>query len=131
MRTYVIGRSQNADIVIAGATVAAHHAELVVCGDKRLHLTDCASDNGTWRRRPTPNGEEWEEVRQSFVSMDETLRFGDYTCTVAALLQDLEGGKDQTGQGGPGAGRANAESQHPRGRVERDPSTGEIVRKRH
>jgi len=39
MRTYVIGRSQNADIVIAGATVAAHHAELVVWdyGDSLLY----------------------------------------------------------------------------------------------
>lgn len=129
MRTYVIGRSQNADIVIASATVAARHAELVVCDSQRLHLTDCGSANGTWRRSASP-GEGWEKVRQEFIAMDETVRFGDYVCSVSSLLQLANGGEPQDGASPP-KGRPEPESQHLRGRVERDPNTGEVVRKRH
>ena len=46
MRTLVIGRSPSADVVIADASLAPHHAELVITDDGRLYLTDCATDAG-------------------------------------------------------------------------------------
>lgn len=131
MRTYVIGRSQNADIVIASATVAARHAELVVCDDRRLHLTDCASAGGTWRRSSASPGADWEKVRQEFIARDDIIRFGDYVCAVSSLLQLDKDNDPQIGGASLLKGRQESESQHPRGRVERDPNTGEIVRKRH
>ena len=48
LKTLVIGRSPSADVVIADASVAPHHAELVITDDGRLYLTDCATDGGTW-----------------------------------------------------------------------------------
>ena len=50
VRTLVIGRSPSADVVIADASLAPHHAELVVTDDGRLYVTDCATDAGTWIR---------------------------------------------------------------------------------
>ena len=44
VRTLVIGRSPSADVVIADASLAPHHAELVITDDGRLYLTDCATD---------------------------------------------------------------------------------------
>ena len=40
----------SADVVIADTSVAPHHAELIVTADGRFHLTDCASESGTWRQ---------------------------------------------------------------------------------
>ena len=120
MRTYLVGRSAYADIVIADPSVAEHHAEIVVAGDGRFFVTDCAAGPGTWRLRPDG---EWEAIRQGFVEPTDVLRLGDHRCVVAELLQ-------------PAAPRDGGEAApyhepgRPKGRVERDPTTGEIVRRR-
>ena len=110
-RTLVIGRSSFADVVIADASVAPHHAELVVTPTGRLHLTDGGTPGGTWKQ--TPAGD-WEPVRQAFVATDDTIRFGEHVCTPGDLLRTVGGGEARPG----------------RGRVERDAATGEIVRRR-
>ena len=125
MKTLVIGRSQFADIVVPETSVAARHAELVVTVGGRLHLTDCASGQGTWRR--IADGENaWEPVRQAFVDAEQEIRFGDFRCTLGTLLREAAG----TGETDAAGGRNAADRERPRGRVERDPRTGEIVRRR-
>jgi FHA domain len=130
LRTLVIGRSPFADIVVADASLAPHHAELVVIDDGRLYLTDCATEGGTWRQAAAPDSGAgaWQPVRQAFVRADEPLRLGDYPCTAAELMRAARGGGhgEMAGMapGGPGDGW------RVRGRVERDPATGEIVRRR-
>ena len=132
MKTYVIGRSQYADIVLADASVAPRHGELVVTEDGRYHVTDCATASGIWRRgKGDDGGARWERVRQTFVAEDETLRFGDYGCNVRELLRLVE-----PAEAGDGGGRWRPEMVRdagpdlPHGRVERDPLTGEIIRRR-
>ena len=129
MRTLVIGRSPSADVVIADVSVAPHHAELVITDDGRLHLTDCVTEGGTWRRNQG-EGEEatWHPVRQAFVDPDDALRFGDHRCSAGDLVRRSnrvfsESATD--GGGWTGAARARV-----RGPVVRDPATGEIVRRR-
>ncbi len=133
LRTLVIGRSPFADVVIAHASVAPHHAELVVTDDGRLYLTDCATEGGTWRHAESPDdaaGERWLRVRQSFVRASEALRLGEHRCTVAELVRAAQA----SGAGGTRSGmhgeRFEAYRRRLRGRVERDPVTGEIVRRR-
>jgi len=123
----MIGRSHAADIVIAEASVAARHAELVVTVDGRHHLTDCASGSGTWRRpaQASVSGR-WRPVRQGFVRLDDELRLGEHCCTVGDLIAAAGGAIAPDG----GEPRAEAEQHRPRGPVERDPVTGEIVRRR-
>ena len=124
LRTLVIGRSPSADVVIADASLAPHHAELVITDDGRLYLTDCATDGGTW----VSGGEGasgWQPVRQGFVRPDQPLRLGDHQCTAGDLLRRSRGAPAEVSAGG-GAwddGRV-------RGPVARDPATGEIVRRR-
>ncbi len=132
-RSFVIGRSPYADVVLADTGVARRHAEIVATADGRFHLTDCASETGTWRRSGT--GGPWEAVRQAFVAADEPLRLGEHHCTINALIGDQLAPEDGAGRGGPGKGRWRHEgmgeaAEPPRGRVERDPETGEIVPKR-
>jgi hypothetical protein len=127
LRTLVIGRSPSADVVIADASVAPHHAELVIADDGRLYLTDCATPGGTWRQGEGREGVLWHPVRQAFVAPDEPLRLGDHRCTLGDLLRQ-SGGAPFAAAGGvawDGPGRSRV-----RGPVVRDPATGEIVRRR-
>ncbi len=128
MRTFVIGRSQYADISIADATVARRHAEIVLTDEGRLHLTDCATEGGTWHWARMADGRMgWEGIRQAFVDPAGRVRLGAYECTARDLLRDIPGatGGDAAGFGAPRAAREPTA-----GPVERDPMTGEIIRKR-
>lgn len=135
MQTLVIGSSANADIVLADATVARQHAELVITDDGRYHLTDCGGDGGTWRAVARRRGEEvWERTRQSFVALRQPLRFGQYRTSIEALLAPraaaVQAAAAAAGEGGGGAAGGGPADPALRGPVERDPRTGEIVRRR-
>lgn len=132
MKLLLIGRSAHADVVIPDPSVGAFHAEVVATEDGRLYLTDRASAQGTYHRRA--EAETWASVRQTFIEMSDQLRLGDYVCHVADLLgAALAAAPSPHEAGGPGAAAvhaAEAVQDRPRGAVERDPVTGEIVRRR-
>jgi pSer/pThr/pTyr-binding forkhead associated (FHA) protein len=131
MRTFVIGRSPDADIVLADASVARQHAELVITDDGRFHLTDCGGGDGTWRAVAMRAGQEvWERTRQSFVATGQPLRFGSTRVTVQELLARRSPDTREQAAAGPAGGGAGATEPGLRGPVERDPRTGEIVRRR-
>lgn len=124
-RTIVVGRSAGADVVIADPTVAPRHAELVVTSRGRLHLTDCATATGTWLLDGATGA--WQQVRQRFVPREAELRLGDHACRAG----DLVGAPAERGEAGQrGASSARSAGGARGGRIERDPATGEIVRRR-
>jgi hypothetical protein len=125
VRTLVIGRSPSADVVIADASLAPHHAELVVTDDGRVYVTDCATDTGTWVQGEGRSTSGWQQVRQGFVRPDQPLRLGDHECTVDDLLRRHRGAPADASPGRDGAAPRRV-----RGPVARDPATGEIVRRR-
>lgn len=136
-RTLVIGRSPFADIVVADASVAPHHLELVLTENGRLHATDCGSEAGTWLGAGDADGAgAWTRVRQAFIAADQPLRLGEHVTSAARLLAGVREGVTERrplAEGGETAapepvdgGRARIR----RGRVERDPRTGEIVQRR-
>lgn len=128
LRTLVIGRSPSADVVLADTSVAPHHAELVITADGRLHLTDCATDGGTWVEGEGASSSAWRPVRQDFVRPDQLLRLGDYECTAGDLLRwSRAAPADAPAAAG---GWEAARQRRIRGSVARDPTTGEIVRRR-
>ena len=136
MKLLLIGRSAHADVIIPDASVSAYHAEVVMTADGRCHLTDRASAEGTYHR--VSKADPWTSVRQTFVEMSDQLRLGNYVCHVSDLLDgvldDATAGS-QLGTSGDDAGAAaihpgGVTSDRPRGAVERDPVTGEIVRRR-
>ena len=132
MRLLLIGRSAHADVVIPDPSVSAFHAEVVATEDGRFYLTDRASDQGTYHRRS--DADSWASVRQAFVERSDQLRLGDYVCHVADLL-DLALVRKPAGQGESSSGATAMQAgealrDRPRGAVERDPITGEIVRRR-
>lgn len=126
-KTLQIGRSQHADIVIADAGVAALHAELVVTSDGRIFVTDRGGEEGTYLRASADG--EWAPLRQGFVDDDEELRFGAFAIPVAALRRRAAEAMDD-GPVGQGGGYGGRPVQQIRGAVERDPATGEIVKRK-
>jgi hypothetical protein len=123
-RTVVVGRSPDADVTLADPSLAPRHAEIVVTSAGRLHLTDCATSTGTWIERPEGG---WQRLRQGFVRPESRVRLGDYVCLARELASRALG--PRPGPAGPGGGTAPHEPVR-RGRIERDPATGEIVRRR-
>jgi len=115
--------------------VAPRHAEVVITGDGRFYLTDCATAGGTWRRiawqdsSAAAREQGWELLRQAFVRGDEELRFGQHLASLDALFapHSRKEGFEAAESGGAGSASGAA---RPRGRVERDPLTGQIIRKR-
>lgn len=134
MRTFTIGCSQYADIVIADESVERRHAEIVQTSDGRLHLTDCV---GATHRLGSDGS--WDALRQAFVDPADRVRLGRYEVTIEELVRPIApptgatdaqaagNGDVTTGDGGGGRGPARP---GPDGPVERDPETGEIIRKR-
>lgn len=124
-RILVVGRSPHADLTLAEPSVAPRHAEIVVTSRGRLHLTDCGSPGGTWiEDRATGS---WQRVRQAFIRPEMRLRFGAHVCRAGDLLGRLPA---TAGEAAAGSGGRGAQAGGGRGRIERDPATGEIVRRR-
>ena len=78
-RTYVIGRRGN--IQLFDKTTSARHAELVVI-DNQMYLTDLDSTNGTYLMEQGKR----RRFKEGYISLDQTLSFGDQVCTVRELV---------------------------------------------
>jgi pSer/pThr/pTyr-binding forkhead associated (FHA) protein len=126
MKAYTIGRGQKADIVVTHASVSRMHAELVSTDDGRFYLTDCGSTYGTYVQRD----DAWKRIRQVYVRLRDPLKLGDYETSAAQLMEMLPEDKRH-----PrvtiieGDVEASPKSDLPSGPVERDPETGEIIRR--
>lgn len=120
--TVVVGRSPDADVTLADPSLAPRHAEIVITSAGRLHITDCATPGGTWLDDGAGN---WRRIRQAFVRPDGRVRLGDHV----SLAADLARRPSRLG-GATGSGAGPTQEPPRRGRIERDPATGEIVRRR-
>lgn len=124
-KTYLIGRSPQADIVLDDATVSRQHAELVMGRDGTWYLIDRNSTGGTclW------SGANWVPIKQTFVRQGDRLKFAAFECSVDDLLRQIpDAGGAASGPPGDGSGQGTPmRDDRPAGPVRRDPATGEIV----
>jgi predicted component of type VI protein secretion system len=93
IRTYLIGRHPDCDIVVNEPTVSRYHAEMVQGSDGRFYLTDRTSASGTWHR----DGESWVRIRQAFIGHEEPIMLGRYATSADALLRLLPPAPGTTG----------------------------------
>lgn len=105
MNSWLIGRGEQANIRIDDGTVSREHADLVETSPGHYLLADLGSSGGTYRLR---NGN-WERLVRGHVSADDQVKLGEWIGTVADLLASA-----------PARSRV----------IERNPETGEIVRRR-
>jgi len=124
MRTIVVGRSPHADATLADAGVALRHLELTEIEDGRWYAVDAAgpdADDAPQTLLRAAGAERWTPLRQNFVAPEDLLRLGPHAeWTVAALIAKAAARAE-----GVDGRRGNLQT----GRVERDPATGEIVRR--
>ena len=122
MRILTIGR-KDTDIVLQDPNkdVSRLHAELTVTGDGKLYLADCGSSNGTSVRRSRPGQPPvWEEIKQEYVTEQDTVRFGSCEITMRQIL----------GMAAPAPVAAAAAIAEPLSRnlvARRHPETGAII----
>lgn len=128
---YRIGRSAEADIRIDDSSVSRLHAELLLTSGGRYYLTDCASSGGTFLSRDG----EWAPLKQDFVEPGEGLLLGRYRTDAKQLLAHAAPGRGRKVAAGvgrrsspvPGRGGAAQDDSRPRGAVQRDEETGDII----
>jgi predicted component of type VI protein secretion system len=113
VRSYFVGRSERADIVIADAdnSVENIHIELIEDSHGKYYILDYNSINGTFCKQ----GGRWLPIEQACVKLDEPLLLGKYQTSVRKLL----------------AMRAKLPQQRVYVGIQRDPKTGEIIPRRH
>jgi predicted component of type VI protein secretion system len=116
MKSLMIGRGKDCDIVIGEATVGRRHAELISDSATRFVLIDRNSTNGTfvWHKG------KWMPVTSStLVGLDDRVRLGGYETSIGQLV-----GAAQSKRAKPPSGDVRSRV------IERNPKTGEIIERR-
>lgn len=109
MVDYVIGREPDPSqprILLEDRSISRTHGKLSVLGNGRFIIEDLRSQNGTYVREKGG----WKRVDRADVGSADEVRLGMFTATVADLL-------------------ARAIYTPGRVRMERNPETGEIVKR--
>ncbi|NEJ98817.1 FHA domain-containing protein [Rhizobium ruizarguesonis] len=110
MTKYVVGREPDPSqphVIVDDKTVSRKHAAISIIGRDRYLLEDLKSANGTYVREKGG----WRRIDSEHVGPDDDVRLGTYVTTLAKMLDDIV----HT----PG-----------RIRIERNPETGEIIKRR-
>jgi len=104
MRTFFIGSDKSCDIHLIDRSISLRHAELVITSNKKLFLTDCVSETGTyvWRN------DWWNELQQDFVQFEERIRFGNAEMRGSELFQYWISANKVTQNSAPVEGNTNA-----------------------
>ena len=126
-RVLIVGRGREADIRLDDRSVSRLHLELVLGAHGEIHVADRSSRNGT---RAWTDGE-WQPLTARPASLADRLQLGDLEITVEDLLRRVPPKGVDTGQHTDGAvGGHSADDPDrdlPRGKVRRNPETGEVV----
>lgn len=133
VKTFLIGRHPDCDLILDCDSVSRHHAEVVFTVDGSYYVTDRNSTGGTF-----VHGESgWNSLRQGFVRMTDRMRLGDYDMP-ASRLEELRmtsaGGASvaagSTGDTGGAKSKLPADDGFdPQRGLELNPDTGELRHK--
>lgn len=128
MKSFLLGRGLDCDVVFADPTVSRRHAEFVVKSEREFLLVDSASTYGTFVR----SGQEWKQIATAQVSIDDQIRLGRHDTTVRAVmsavierLRALAPAEEKPAPASP-----SPKEPAKRAALERDPETGEIIRRK-
>ncbi len=106
------------------ATVGRRHVEITIDSAQKCHIVDLGSINGTFVR----DGKRWKRIKQVSLRLDDPLRLGDFTTSVAHLmtLRRIRRAPVLTKPPLPEKGRAATAPTKPKSGPRRNPITGEV-----
>lgn len=110
MAVYMIGRDPDPTvprIVLEDKSISRKHASLTALGNDKYILEDLGSQNGTFVRERGG----WRRIESANVVATNEVRLGIFITTVGAMLQRLVFAPERV-------------------RMERNPDTGEIIKRR-
>ncbi|MGQ0686127.1 FHA domain-containing protein [Bradyrhizobium sp.] len=127
MKSFLLGRGLDCDVVFADPTVSRRHAEFVVKSEREFLLVDSASTYGTFVR----SGQEWKQITTAQVSIDDQIRLGRHDTSVRAVMSAVIEKLRASAPADEKPPPASPSSREPvkRAALERDPETGEIIRR--
>ncbi len=134
VKTFIIGRHRECDLVLDDTSVSRHHAEVVPMPDGHYYITDRNSTGGTFVHSDSG----WEQIRQRFVKGTDRLRLGGHEIDASRLgfLCTLPGRGDVADIGASNlqvasdfANPASDDGLDPNKGLMRDPVTGEVIEK--
>jgi len=127
MKTYKVGRSaKNSDIVLSNMTlqVSRVHLEFVDMENGKYYINDLSSAGVK-----IFNNGQWSQIKQSYVNTNTRLMLADYETTVQAILNAVpQEVKQEISQKMPSNSVSRSKGVYT-GKVERNPETGEIIRR--
>ncbi len=135
MKSFLIGRGLECDVVLTDPSVSRRHAEFVVKSEREFLLRDSQSTYGTF----VSTGNDWKQITVAPVAIDDQIRFGRYTTTVravmSAVIEKLRASAPAEPKHAPKAMAAPppkepVKESAKRPAIERDPETGEIIKRK-
>jgi len=125
----VVGRASSMsgldiEVPAAEATVGRRHAEITIDSAQKCHIVDLGSTNGTFIR----DGKRWKRIKQASLLLDEPLRLGDFSTSVAHLmtLRRIRRAPVSSNPPRPQQGRPVTPAAKPESGPRRNPITGEV-----
>lgn len=128
MKTYKIGRSaKKSDIVLANMStqVSGVHLELTDVGNNRYYINDL-SRNGTFILAAN---NQWSRIKQTYVDINTQLRLADYQTTVYAIIKAIQSTAEPARNLQKEISQSSKNEGVYIGKVERNPETGEVIRR--
>ena len=120
IKSYLIGRSKDCDIVLTAPTVGRRHAELISDSATDFVLVDRESTNGTFL---WDHGK-WQRITTMRVGLTDKVKLGDFETTIQKLYSSKSTSEAPA--------KTSHEDKHSkklprRPVIERNPETGEII----
>lgn len=84
-KTYVVGRSMNADITIDHDTISRQHLEVTITNNHRFFCVDCNTTHGTYFQR----NQEWKKLTQGYVERSDLIRLGEKKVSFSKIASKL------------------------------------------
>ncbi len=135
MKSFLLGRGLECDVVLTDPSVSRRHAEFVVKSEREFLLRDSESTYGTF----VLSGQDWKQITVAPVAIDDQIRLGSYTTTVRAIMSAVI---EKLRASAPAEPKPPPKTVTPplpkepvrepakRPALERDPETGEIIKRK-
>ena len=85
MHRFSIGRDENCNVVLQGASVSRQHAYLILRGDGSIQFEDANSTNGSY----LVEGEKLVRISSTYLQPEACLQLGKVQVSLAEIMRNI------------------------------------------